>query len=568
MVDTPLYLAIDVGTGSVRVAIFTPAGQKLSYASQDIITRNPRTDHYEQSTQDVWSAIKTSIKSTTSSLPVPHKPENIAALGVDATCSLVACADRSFSPVSISFDEEPENLVYDIILWLDRRGVEEASFINNHEHPAVKQVRSHFGGKISPENEPPKLLWLKKHKPQVIRNCVFFDLADWVTFKCTGDLSVRSACTVSCKWGWGSDRSLNGAWSKSFWETLELNALCEDEFRKIGTRIVKPGQSIGPLADDVSQELHLSNDCIVASPMIDAHAGALWTLGLATPEVRKVAPSIEHRLSVIAGTSTCFIQLSKDLLFVHGVWGPFRDAVLAGYHVTEGGQSITGKLLENTVRRHPSYHNLVKRVGEQNVYDVLTEMTEAIIRNGGRDPAEDLHCLDYHAGNRSPLADPSLKGCMVGLTLEDGEMDLAITFRATMQALCCGARRIVETMVAAGHDIRLVTVCGGLCKSMFFVTELADCVGLPIAVSSEEDTVLLGGAILGRACHSMVTSDEDHVDYLTTAAVDMTTLSEVILPKENRREYYSRKYAVYRKLYDDFQSYRQIMKGIIEDNSG
>lgn len=38
-------------------------------------------------------------------------------------------------------------------------------------------------------------------------------------------------------------------------------------------------------------------------------------------------------------------QISKDPIFVPGVWGPYFSAMIPGFWLNEGGQSVTGKLV-------------------------------------------------------------------------------------------------------------------------------------------------------------------------------------------------------------------------------
>ena len=58
----------------------------------------------------------------------------------------------------------------------------------------------------------------------------------------------------------------------------------------------------------------------------------------------------------------------------------------------------------------------------------------------------DLHVWpDFH-GNRSPIADPNLRGSMVGLTMDSSLRNLSIVYLATIQAVAYGTKHIVQQM--------------------------------------------------------------------------------------------------------------------------
>lgn len=44
-------------------------------------------------------------------------------------------------------------------------------------------------------------------------------------------------------------------------------------------------------------------------------------------------------------TLSFLFQISKDPIFVPGVWGPYFSAMVPGFWLNEGGQSVTGKLV-------------------------------------------------------------------------------------------------------------------------------------------------------------------------------------------------------------------------------
>lgn len=49
------YIGVDVGTGSVRSAVFDETGRMVVTRSKDIMTWRPQAEYYEQSSTDIWN---------------------------------------------------------------------------------------------------------------------------------------------------------------------------------------------------------------------------------------------------------------------------------------------------------------------------------------------------------------------------------------------------------------------------------------------------------------------------------------------------------------------------------
>src|SRR5690606_32953340 len=222
----------------------------------------------EQSSTEIWNAVCATVREAVASAAVD--PADVIGLGFDATCSLVVLGPGG-APLAVG---PSEDAMRDIIVWMDHRAVAQAERINAHGHDVLKYV----GGRISPEMETPKLLWLKENRPEIYAKAwAFFDLADFITWKATGDLA-RSTCTVTCKWTYLAHER---RWDATYCEQTGLADLSEDGCAGIGARVVDPGVALrAGLTATAAGDLGLVPGTAVSAGMIDAHAGGIGTVGI------------------------------------------------------------------------------------------------------------------------------------------------------------------------------------------------------------------------------------------------------------------------------------------------
>ncbi|KAM4023241.1 FGGY carbohydrate kinase domain-containing protein isoform 2-T2 [Anomaloglossus baeobatrachus] len=513
------YVGVDVGTAGVRAALVDQSGVVVDQAEEALNIWDPRPDHYEQSSNDIWRACCTVTKKVAQSVGSGR----IRGLGFDATCSLVVL-DKQFQPLAVNAEGDRNR---NVIMWMDHRAGSQVERINRTKHGVLRYV----GGGMSVEMQPPKLLWLKENLGQECWDQAghFFDLPDFLSWKATGDLT-RSLCTLVCKWTYSSDQG----WDDSFWKEIGLEDIIEDNYSKIGNRVVSPGVSVGNnLTSQAAVDLGLPDGIAVAASLIDAHAGGLGVIGADVTGYNLPCENepITSRLALICGTSSCHMAISDGPIFVPGVWGPYYSAMVPGFWLNEGGQSATGKLIDHVVQGHDGYGELEKKAksGGRHLYECLNDHLDRL--RASRPPdllTGDLHVWpDFH-GNRSPLADLTLKGMVVGLTLSKGLDDLALLYLATVQSIALGTRHILDTMKSSGHNISSLYLCGGLSKNPLFVQMHADITGLPVILSKEVESVLVGAAILGACASRDFTS-------IREAMQKMAKVGKIVLPNTEHK---------------------------------
>lgn len=546
------YIGIDVGTGSARAGIFSETGRLISQSSQDIKIWKPDTDFVQQSSEDIWKAVCNSVKDALAKSNL--EPEQISGIGFDATCSLVVLGDEN-KPLTVSPDQSNEQ---NIIVWMDHRAKIEAEEINEKGHEVLKYV----GGVISPEMQTPKLLWLKRNMSDTWNKATrFFDLPDYLVFRAT-DEDVRSACTTTCKWTYLSHEDSNksdsiGRWDDSYFREVGLEDLVDENYQKIGTQIRPIGEKVGEgLTQRSANELGLKPGTSVGVSIIDAHAGGLGLLGMKNSEVK-----FDNQIALIGGTSSCHMAVSENPRFIEGIWGPYYSAMIPGLWLNEGGQSATGALIDHVIFSSDHAKDLKEKSEKKKttVYRLLNNrLSELSNERGLADVGfltKDIHVLPYFHGNRSPRADASLRGAIVGLTLSSTIDDLAILYLATIQAIAYGTRHIIEEMNKTGYTINQISATGGGTKNALFLKQHADICGCEIILPKESEAVLLGSAVLAAVASGTYQN-------IQRAMAGMNQPGKIIKPEVDQtvENYHNSKYKVYHKMYEDERSYNEIMK--------
>lgn len=495
-------IGVDVGTGSARAGLFDLNGRMLSVAKCDITLYREAGSIVEQSSTEIWNAVCAVIREAVQKAGV--SPEKVVGLGFDATCSLVVLGEGG-APLAVGPSEEAER---DIIVWMDHRAVEQAERINAIGHDVLRYV----GGRISPEMETPKILWLKENRPATFAAAwQFFDLADFLTWKSTGDLA-RSTCTVTCKWTYLAHEA---RWDDSYFKKIGLEELAAEGFARIGTDIVEPGTRLGQgLTAEAAQAMGLVPGTAVAAGMIDAHAGGIGTVGIGGKPA--------ENLAYVFGTSSCTMTSTAEPVFVPGVWGPYYSAMVPGMWLNEGGQSAAGAAIDQLLSFHPAAAEATARAKAKGMSLPAFMAEQAAIKVANASEAVDLaaglHVVPEFLGNRAPFADPHARAVIAGLGMERDFDNLIALYIAGLCGIGYGLRQIIETQAKSGASVERVVISGGAGASPLVRQILADASGKQVVATVAEEPVLLGSAILGSVAAGVYPDVRDAMKALSTIA--------------------------------------------------
>src|SRR5437764_4425890 len=108
----PVFLGLDVGTQSLRAALFDPQGNCRAFATGALDTIHPQPGWAEQDPLQWWQAARQAVPEALARAEV--KPEDIAGIGLDCTASTVLPCRRDGTPLRRA------------LLWMDQPAFRQA----------------------------------------------------------------------------------------------------------------------------------------------------------------------------------------------------------------------------------------------------------------------------------------------------------------------------------------------------------------------------------------------------------------------------------------------------------
>ncbi len=452
-------VGIDVGTSAVKAIAVTEDGEVVERREVAYPLSSPHPGWSEQDPDDWWRATEEVLDGI----------GEIAGIGLSGQMHGLVTLDAS------------DAVLRPAILWNDQRTGAECAEIE--AKVGFDRLIELTGNRALTGFTAPKLLWLRKHEPDVYARIAHILLPkDYVRLRLTGERAIDVADASGTLLLDVAQRR----WSDEVVDTLELDPSWLP-------RVLESPEVSGRTPAGVP----------VAAGAGDQAAGALG-VGVDRP----------GPLSVVLGTSgVVFAALPAYEADPQARVHAFCHAVPGAWHKMGVMLSAAGSLawLRSVVGGE-----FAELVGEAESWEP-----------GG----EGLTFLPYLTGERTPHADPDARGAFTGLSVRH---DRGALVRAVLEGVACGLRDSYD-LVGGGRRGR---VSGGGARSVLWLKIVASVLELPLERVAVEEGAAYGAALLGGVAGGIWSDVHDAVGACVRTHGEVEPVAEWIEPYRELLERY------------------------------
>ena len=475
---------LDIGTTGCKLTVFDETGNQLDKAYRDYpVCRVAGTHEMDIST--LMDSVYTVLGELAAKYP------DLMGIGVTSFGETFVMVDGAGNPL------------HNAMLYTDPRGAEECTELVSRlgaEHIAsVTGLAPHEMYSIS------KLMWLKKHRPELYaaakRIHLIEDFVVWhLTHRAQIDYSLATRTMAF-------DIHML-TWSREIFEAAGIDV----------SRMSDPvptGTPAGTVTPEAARRTGLNQKCVIISVSHDQVAAAVG------------AGAFDGSVAVDgAGTVECLTPIYDSIPDISVMRQGFFSVVpyvVPGKYVAYAFSYTGGALLQWCMETFGK--------GESN---------ESMERAYGKDVPSGLLVLPHFAGAATPYMDTGSKGAILGLTTATTAADL---YRACMEGVAYEMRLNYEALSGSGIHFTKLHATGGGARSKVWMQMKADVLNLPITALKTVDAGTVGSAMLTGVAVGLFSNLRD-------AAAHMVQERETYYPRAEMHQTYMTIYERYKGVYN------------------
>ena len=502
-------LGIDIGTTGSKALLIEANGSVISEVATEYPMATPRPLWAEQNPEDWWAATIGSIRKALAESGIGGS--QIAGVGLTGQMHGLVLLDAG------------GKVLRPCIMWNDQRTAAECEEITNAV--GFDKVLKLTGNPVLTGFTAPKILWVRKHEPQVYSRAAKILLPkDYIRYRFSGEfISEVSDASGTCLFDVGrrewSDEMLGAlgverGWMPEVTESPEASSVVNAAAAR-ETGLLEGTPIVGGGGDQAAQAVGTG---IISEDVISATIGTSGVMFASTDNYR-IEP--QGRLHAYCHAVPGKWHLMGVMLAAGGSFRWFRDTL---------GEAEIAKAAETG--RDP--------------YDLLTK-----VASEASPGSEGLVFLPYLTGERTPHPDPNARGAFVGLTVRHTKAHIT---RSVIEGVTFGLRDSLELMRALGTPLSEVRISGGGARSSLWRQILADVFGTEIVTVNVTQGAAYGAAMLA----GVGTGVYDSVEGACDAVIRVEDRIKPGPAAAVYEDYYPRYCALYPALKEEFRALAEL----------
>ncbi|GHT88384.1 xylulokinase [Spirochaetia bacterium] len=479
---------IDMGTQSIKVVLYDWKARSIVAQAQEPVeliaendgTREQKTEWYDAALEKCFAAFS------------PEEKNSISAIGVSGH-------QHGFVPL----DAEGKAL-YNVKLWNDTSTAEECRIITEAAG-GDDAVIAEVCNLMLPGFTAPKILWLKRHKPEAFAKLRYIMLPhDYLNYRFSGE--YKAEC------GDASGMAIFNGKTRS-WST-KICAIIDEKLIGLLPPLIRSDEPNGFVTDAAAKRYG-----IPAGIPISSGGGDNMMSAIGTGTVR------DGVLSMSLGTSGTLYGYSDT---------PLSDPKngLSGFNSSTGGYLPLLCTMNCTVATEET-----RRIFNLTV----KELDDMAARS--KPGADGIVFLPFFNGERTPNL-PNGRASIIGITAANFSRENVA--RAALESAIFGMRCGLEAFQGLGFTAREIRISGGGSKSAIWRQMAADILDIPVKRPENAESAAMGGAIQALWCLLKQKGTPVDIAALTDEHVDISD-TESIKPDSKTVVLYNTAYAEYNK---------------------